>query len=59
MRELFDLSEKYGFKAPLVSISKEFDFKQFMRLCNSLNVSPTSAAVASDIFIAAQGFENI
>jgi|TARA_Y100001934_G_scaffold62954_1_gene78147 hypothetical protein len=59
VRELFDLSEKYGFKAPLVSISKEFDFKQFMRLCNSLNVSPTSAAVASDIFIAAQGFDEL
>ena len=59
MRELFGLSEKYGFKAPLVSVQDDFDFKVFMRLCSSLNISPTTSTVASDIFIALQEIEEL
>ncbi|MAI37031.1 hypothetical protein [Alteromonas sp.] len=59
MQELFELSEKYGFKAPLVSVSDDFDFKVFMRVCSSLDISPTSSAVASDIFIALQNIEEL
>lgn len=59
MRELFELSEKYGFKAPLVSVAENFDFKVFMRLCNSLNISPTTSAVASDIFVSLQEIEEL
>ncbi len=59
MRELFGLSEKYGFKAPLVSVPGDFDFKVFMRLCSSLNISPTTSTVASDIFIALQEIEEL
>ena len=59
MRELFGLYEKYGFKAPLVSVQDDFDFKVFMRLCSSLNISPTTSTVASDIFIALQEIEEL
>jgi DNA-binding transcriptional ArsR family regulator len=59
VRELFGLSEKYGFKAPLVSVQDDFDFKVFMRLCSSLNISPTTSTVASDIFIALQEIEEL
>ena len=59
MRELFELSEKYGFKAPLVSVPDGFDFKVFMRLCSSMNISPTTCTVASDIFISLQEIEEL
>ena len=59
MRELFSLSQKYGFKAPLANVPKDFDFTAFTRICNALNVSPTTTAVASDIFIALQSVEEL
>lgn len=59
MRELFGLSQKYGFKAPLANVSKDFDFTAFTRICNALNVSPTTTAVASDIFIALQSIDEL
>lgn len=57
MRELFELTKKHGFKAPLVSVSPDFNYNAFMRMCNSLNVSPTTTAVASNIFIALQSID--
>jgi hypothetical protein len=57
LRELFNLTEKYGFTAPLVCINSDFDFTTFTRLCNSLNVSTTTTAMASNIFIALQPIE--
>lgn len=59
MRELFDLSDKYGFKAPLVNITEDFDFQAFTRICNSLDISPTTIAVASDIFIELQAITEL
>lgn len=57
MRELFDLSEKYGFTAPLVSAPDTLDLKVYLRLCGALSVSPTTIAVISDIFIALQDID--
>lgn len=57
MRELFELTKKHGFTAPLVSVSPDFDFNTFTRMCSSLNISPTTTAVASNIFIALQSVE--
>ena len=42
MRELFDLSEKYGFKAPLVDAPESLDLKVYLRLCGALSVSQTT-----------------
>ena len=57
MRELFDLSEKYGFTAPLVSAPDNLDLKVYLRLCGALSISPTTVAVVSDIFIALQDID--
>jgi len=57
VRELFDLSEKYGFTAPLVSAPDTLDLKVYLRLCGALSVSPTTIAVISDIFIALQDID--
>jgi hypothetical protein len=57
LKELFELTEKYGFTAPLVCIEPNFDFTSFTRLCNSLNVSSTTTALVSNIFIALQSIE--
>ena len=57
MRELFDLSEKYGFKAPLVDAPESLDLKLYLRLCGALSISPITVAVISDIFIAIQDIE--
>ena len=57
MRELFDLSEKYGFKAPLVCAPDTLDLKVYLRLCGALSVSPTTIAVISDVFIALQDID--
>ena len=54
MRELFRLTEQYGFTAPLVCVDPDFDFTTFSRMCNSLGVSTTSTAIASNVFIALQ-----
>ena len=59
MRELFHLPEKYGYKAPLASVSENFDFKAFYRLCNSMDISPTTIAVASDLFIKLQSTDEL
>ena len=59
MRELFDLSEKYGFKAPLVCAPDTLDLKVYLRLCGALSVSPTTIAVISDVFIALQDIDEI
>lgn len=57
MRELFELSEKYGFKAPLVNAPESLDLKVYLRLCGALSVSPTTIAVISDVFIALQDID--
>ena len=57
MRELFDLSEKYGFKAPLVDAPESLDLKLYLRLCGALSISPITIAVISDVFIAIQDIE--
>lgn len=57
MRELFDLSEKYGFTAPLVCAPDTLDLKVYLRLCGALSVSPTTIAVISDVFIALQDID--
>ena len=57
MRELFDLSEKYGFKAPLVDAPESLDLKLYLRLCGALSISPITIAVISDVFIALQDIE--
>tara|TARA_B100001013_G_scaffold277104_2_gene177351 strand:+ start:3841 stop:5307 length:1467 start_codon:yes stop_codon:yes gene_type:complete len=57
VRELFDLSEKYGFKAPLVDAPESLDLKLYLRLCGALSISPITIAVISDIFIAIQDIE--
>ncbi len=59
MRELFKLSEKYGFKAPLASVTPDFNFTTFTRLCNSLNVSPITTAIASELFVELQNIEEL
>lgn len=57
MKELFHLTDKYGFKAPLVCVADDLDFVAFSRLCNSLNISPTTTTIASNIFIALQSIK--
>ena len=57
VRELFDLSEKYGFKAPLVNAPESLDLKLYLRLCGALSISPITIAVISDVFIALQDID--
>jgi DNA-binding MarR family transcriptional regulator len=57
VREFFDLSDKYGFTAPLVSAPDTLDLKVYLRLCGALSVSPTTIAVISDVFIALQDID--
>jgi hypothetical protein len=57
MKEFFELTKKYGFTAPLVCIEPNFNFTSFSRLCNSLNVSSTTTALISNIFIVLQSIE--
>lgn len=57
MEELFDLSEKYGFTAPLVCTPDNLDLKVYLRLCGALSISPTTVAVVSDIFVALQDID--
>lgn len=57
MRELFELLEKYGFKAPLVNAPESLDLKVYLRLCGALSISPTTIAVISDVFIALQDID--
>ncbi len=57
MQEFFSLSEKYGFKAPLVSVPESFDLKVYLRLSSALAISSTTISVISDIFIALQDID--